>query len=220
MLNQESVFKRTTGSDTMSRNAYNLLMGVVLLWGFAINWLLVTNVPVESLLSINKWVFLGGYFASCLIGIFMMAKSSNPMISFIGYNFIVVPFGLVLNMVLYNIAPDIIQSAIQTTALVTFSMMVLGTLFPKFFESISGALFWSLLIVIVVEVVQSMFFNTHSGILDWIVAFIFCGYIGVDWGRANRIPKTADNAIDSAAALYMDIIILFMRIVQIFARNK
>ena len=143
MLNQESVFKRTTGSDTMSRNAYNFLMGVVLLWGFAINWLLVTNVPVESLLSINKWVFLGGYFASCLIGIFMMAKSSNPMISFIGYNFIVVPFGLVLNMVLYNIAPDIIQSAIQTTALVTFSMMVLGTLFPKFFESISGALFWS-----------------------------------------------------------------------------
>jgi hypothetical protein len=31
------------------------------------------------------------------------------------------------------------------------------------------------------------------------------------WGRANQIPRTMDNAVDSAAALYMDIIDLFLR---------
>ncbi|HCA63484.1 MAG TPA: hypothetical protein DEP73_05025, partial [Pseudomonas sp.] len=52
-----------------------------------------------------------------------------------------------------------------------------------------------------------------------IVVLIFCGYVGVDWGRANQIPKTLDNAIDSAAALYMDIINLFLRILRILGRK-
>ena len=60
----------------------------------------------------------------------------------------------------------------------------------------------------------------HHGIIDWIVVVIFCGYVGVDWGRANQIPKTVDNAVDSAAALYMDIINLFLRIVRILGRRK
>ena len=51
------------------------------------------------------------------------------------------------------------------------------------------------------------------------VAIIFCGYIGYDWGRANNIPKTYDNAVDCAAALYMDIIIFFLRILRIMGRN-
>ncbi|MBT7579493.1 MAG: hypothetical protein HN633_12065, partial [Candidatus Marinimicrobia bacterium] len=49
---------------------------------------------------------------------------------------------------------------------------------------------------------------------------IFCGYIGYDWGRANQIPKTLDNAVDSAAALYMDIINLFLRVLRILGRRR
>lgn len=220
MLENNSVFERKGTAHTMSANAYNLLIGLVLLWGFAFNWYLVSTVPTESLLSINKWVFFGGYFVSCLIGIFMFTASTNPIVSFIGYNFIVIPFGLILNVFLYKINPDIIQAAIQTTALVTVGMIALGTLFPRFFASIASALFWALLLVIVVELVQMFFFKTHSTITDWIVAAIFCGYIGVDWGRANSIERTADNAIDSAAALYMDIINLFIRIVSIMNDKK
>lgn len=44
--------------------------------------------------------------------------------------------------------------------------------------------------------------------------------IGYDWGRANRIPKTTDNAIDSAAAIYIDIINLFVRILRIMGRRR
>lgn len=220
MFNKESVFERSVGVDTLSRNAYNLLIGAVLLWGFAINWYLVATIPVESLLSINKWVFFGGYFVSCIAGIAMFSMSSNPIISFIGYNLVVVPFGLILNIFLAKVDPNIVHAAIQTTALVTLGMMTLGTIFPQFFAKIGSALFWSLLLVIIVEIVQSLFFNMHSGIIDWIVALIFCGYIGYDWGRANSIPRTVDNAIDSAAALYMDIINLFIRIVEIMGRNK
>ena len=68
-------------------------------------------------------------------------------------------------------------------------MMLLGTLFPKFFASIAGALTVALLLVIVVELVEVFILGIHHGVIDWIVVLIFCGYVGVDWGRANQIPK-------------------------------
>ena len=115
--------------------------------------------------------------------------------------------------------PKLVQEAIRVTALVTVGMMILGTLFPAFFRRISSALTVALLVVIVVELVEIFVFRARHGILDWIVVVIFCGYIGYDWGRANQIPKTLDNAIDSAAALYMDIINLFLRILRILGRK-
>ena len=53
--------------------------------------------------------------------------------------------------------------------------------------------------------------------MDWIVALIFCGYIGLDWVRAQSIPKNANNAIDSVVALYLDIINLFVRLLSIMS---
>jgi len=146
-------------------------------------------------------------------------KSDNPFISFIGYNFVVVPFGLVVNMVVSLYNPSIVAQAIRVTAFVTVAMMILGVLFPSFFQRIIGALTIALIIVIIIEVVQIFIMHIHQNWLDWAVAVIFCGYIGYDWGRANQIPKTLDNAVDSAAALYMDIINLFIRILSILGRR-
>ncbi|MDA3846221.1 MAG: Bax inhibitor-1 family protein, partial [Vallitaleaceae bacterium] len=87
-------------------------------------------------------------------------------------------------------------------------------------QKIQGALTVALISVIVISLVTSLIFKQSYGIIDWIVAIIFCGYIGYDWGRANMIPKTLDNAIDSAAALYMDIINLFLRVLRILGRRK
>jgi FtsH-binding integral membrane protein len=44
--------------------------------------------------------------------------------------------------------------------------------------------------------------------------------IGVDWGRANNIERTVDNAIDSAACLYLDIVNLFIRVLEIMGSAK
>ena len=125
-----------------------------------------------------------------------------------------------INVVVSQYDPDIVIDAMRITGFVTLIMMVLGSLFPQFFEKIIGALTIALLAVIVVEFVEIFILGIHYGIIDWIVALIFCGYIGYDWGRANRIPKTIDNAVDSAAALYMDIINLFLRILRILGRRR
>ncbi len=218
---ENSVFKRTaTTGTTISHAFYNLVIGCVLCWGFLVNWLMVKNIEPQAIADINPWVFFIGYFVSCFFGIFLFIKSNNAFISFIGYNFVVVPFGLIVNMAVHSYEPALVVEAIRITGIVTFVMMVLGSLFPAFFKKIAGALTIALFIVIIVECVELFFLKKHHGITDWIVVIIFCGYIGYDWGRANQIPKTMDNAVDSAAALYMDIIILFLRILRILGRRN
>jgi FtsH-binding integral membrane protein len=218
---ENKVFKRTEAtSEIISPAQYNLTIGAVLCWGFFVNWLMVKNIDPQAIVAINQWIFIIGFFGSCFFGVYLFTKSESPWVSFLGYNFVVVPFGLVVNIVVHRYDPELVLEAIRITGLVTFAMMVLGSLFPAFFKKIAGALTIALIIVIIVEVVEIYIFGIHHGIIDWIVVLIFCGYIGYDWGRANQIPKTRDNAVDSAAALYMDIINLFLRILRILGRRS
>ena len=220
MLTETKVFDRIGAeSDQISPAYYNLVLGLTLLWGFAINYLMVKNLD-PSLFAGSPILFMIGYFACSIIGMLIVQKSDKPFISFLGYNLVVLPLGLLVNMVVAQYDPRIVQDALRTTGMVTLAMMILGSLFPKFFQKIAGALTVALIAVIVVELISVFLFKTHHGIFDWIVALIFCGYIGYDWARANMIPKTVDNAIDSAAALYMDIVFLFLRILRILGNRN
>ena len=217
---ESNVFNRESkGEKEISAAAYNATIGVCLFWGFAVNWWLVVNIDPETLRAINIWIFLIGYLASCFFGVYLFNSSEKPLVSFIGYNFVVVPFGMIVNMVVSQYDQSLVIEAIRITAGVTIVMMILGSIYPRFFEKISGALTVALLAVLVVELSQIFVLGIHHDWIDWAVAVIFCGYIGYDWGRANQIPKTLDNAVDSAAALYMDIINLFLRILRILGRK-
>jgi len=218
---KSDVFERTRPQGALvSPATYNLVIGLTLCWGFLANWLIVKYIDTQYLLSIPLFVFFIAYFASCFLGIYLFNRYTEPAISFIGYNFVVIPFGLVVNIVVSRYDPTLVLGAIQVTALVTVVMMLLGATFPDFFKSIGTTLFISLLAMIFVELFQILVLGRVNEWVDWVVALIFCGYIGYDWGRANQIPKTVDNAIDSAAALYMDIINLFLRILRIMGRKK
>jgi FtsH-binding integral membrane protein len=216
----ERRLNRQQSGELIGAAEYNLIIGVVLLWGFAVNWLMLNYLPAQAIEAIDFRIFLLVYFASCFLGVYLFKSSPNPWISFIGYNFVVVPFGLVVNVVVSRYSPALVLDAMEITGLVTLVMMLLGATFPQFFQKIIGVLGIALLLVVIVELIEVFAFGIHHDILDWIVAIIFCGYIGYDWGRANAIPKTVDNAVDSAAALYMDIINLFLRILRILGRRK
>ncbi|CAI8894989.1 MULTISPECIES: Bax inhibitor-1 family protein [Pseudomonas] len=216
---ENQTFNRVGTNHQISANAYNLILGAVLLWGFAVNWYLVTTVPADVIQAIPMLLFMAGYMITTLTGVAIIFKSEKPLYSFLGYNLIVVPIGLLLVIVLPDYSHQNIIKAVQTTALLTVGMMLLGTAFPAFFKRIEASLFIALVVAIVVELGQAWLFGTRLAAMDWIVAAIFCGYIGVDWGRANQIERTVDNAIDSAASLYLDIINLFLRILRIMSKK-
>jgi FtsH-binding integral membrane protein len=219
MLSTKMIWDRREGADEISENTYNLTIGAVLLWGFALNHMMIQAVPYELVASIHPIVFMIGYIACAFAGTAVYTKSDDPMISFLGYNMIVVPLGLVLVLVLPGYSSDVVSRALFATGSVTGIMMMVGGAYPKAFLSIGRTLGVAFICTFVVEMGFVLFTGSSPAIFDWVMVAIFSLYIGYDWARAQALPKTLDNAVDAAASLYVDIIILFMRLLRIFARR-
>ena len=95
MFDTDSVWKRTTTNDPIISDAqYNLTIGLVLLWGFAVNFVTATVIPVSAIEAIPSLILFIGYFISCFAGISI--SSDVPSVSFVGYNLVVVPMGIVI----------------------------------------------------------------------------------------------------------------------------
>ena len=219
MFDTGAVFKRT-GTNLLSERQYNLIIGATLFWGFIMNYLLIKYIPASVVSSINPIVFIISYFAVCFLGIWMFTSSDSPAISFAGYNLVVIPFGLVINMAVSKYSPTIVIQSMFITAAVTLSMIIAGTIFPKFFEKLGAVLLTSLIVVILVELSLIIITGKSANWMNWIVAILFSLYIGYDWHRASTVPRTLNNAIDIAAALYMDIINLFLRVLGINSNSN
>ena len=85
--------------DTLNSNVYNGIIGFVLLWGFIVN-VCIVHFCSDIFMAMNPATLIVGYLIFGIIGIVMAVKSDNPFISFIGYNFVVVPIGAVLSVAL------------------------------------------------------------------------------------------------------------------------
>lgn len=218
---KQSTKKSYSQAVIISDRMFNFILGSMLLYGFAMNWYLVSTIPIETIKAIPQWKILVGYIVSAFAGIILYNSSDNPILSFIGYNLVVIPVGVVLQLILsiYSYDPNIVVQSVQLTTVVTFGMIVMGTLFPSFFKGISSMLFISLLMAIIAELVLMFVFKLNLKIMDFIIAIIFCGYIGYDWAKAQESEKTVDSAIDGAANLYLSIINLFIRILSIMGKK-
>jgi FtsH-binding integral membrane protein len=220
-MSEESVWDRRSTSDAeVSSFAYNGTIGAVLAWGFLLNAWLVRNVPVETMTGINPWVFLIGYIVLVMAGTALFTMSTNPVVSFAGYNLVAVPIGLLLVRYLAFVEPAVIERAMLTTGGVTLAMMLLAMTFPAAFLRLGRALFIGLIVAVVAELLVVLFTKQHPGVFDWVFVLLFSGYIGFDWARAQALPHTIDNAVDAAASLYIDIVNLFIRLVSILSRRR
>lgn len=201
-------------SKEINANVYNLVIGAMVAYGLIVNIFMVSFFS-EEFMNINPWVFIIGYFISCIVGSIIAAKSNNPFISFIGYNLIVVPIGILLCICLPDYSSTAILPAIVITSVIVVVMMVLATVAPQFFRGLGTTLFVVLLVNIIVELIAVLAFGYNGNLFNWIAILVFSGYIGYDWCKAQDYPKTFDNAIDSAIDIYLDIINLFIRILEI-----
>lgn len=206
------------GSDEMSRNTFYFVLGSILSWGFVLT-MLVARSTAEWHPGILEMLLVG--LGIPIIGIVMSAASSNPMISFIGFNMVVVGLSAILGpaLAMYEIKePGLIERAATMTAFVSAVMGVSGMMFPNFYRSIGGALFGALTALVIVSFARLFIPAIQGvGIIDYISAGIFSLYIGFDMWRASEVPATIDNAVDVAVALYLDILNLFLDLLRIMA---
>ena len=202
----------------VSEQKYNFIIGAVLLYGFLMNALLVA-VAGPFVASINPIALIIGYFICCVMGSIIVNTSKNPVGSFIGFNLIAVPIGALLSVCLPGYPVENIIAAVLATAAVTAMMMALATAKPNWFAKLGPVLFLSLLIGIVVELI-AMLLGFWSGIFDLFFVLLFSAYIGYDYYKSQSYQKTIDNAVDSAVDLYLDIINLCLRLLDIIGRKK
>lgn len=219
---REKKFNISTSSIMLSERMYNTALGATVLYGLIMNIIMCFALG-SRMMYVNPIALYIGYFVSCIIGI-IMSKSMNPVISFIGYNFIVIPIGLILSITI-SIYVDaglsyLISQAIVLTTAITFTMIGLSIAFPQFFSGLGKLLFGCLLGLLVADVVALIFFPGMQNALAWLGAILFSLYIGYDYWKAQQYPKTLDNAIDSAIDIYLDIINLFVRILEILGKKS
>lgn len=218
LKNRGTVFDRIeieSPGARVSACTYNLVIGMVLCWGLYINWLLAKNLDFAVLADFSPLLLMGGCFAAFCFGVLLFNNSTQPLFSFLGYNLVVVPLGLAFIVTVQPFARFLITDALRVAVLATITMTCFGVFLPRFFEKISGTLLTAVLSVVFIAAIEILMLQKQHHVIDLLMALVFCSYVGIDWGRANRIPKTIPNAVDSAAAVYMDIINLFLRLFRI-----
>ena len=204
---------------------YNLILGGTLLWGFLANALICFFTRNMALIDYAVPILIG-YIVLALVGV-LMTRSRSATVSFVGYNLVVIPLGFVLSLFISEFEPLMVATVFFETAAVTLTMMLLSLIFPRLFLSMGRALGMTLLIVIVVELVISVVmyatgaFNDNVFLLiDGIIVVVFSLYIGYDWAVAQQRHRSVDAAVDSACALYLDVINLFIRLLSIMGRRS
>lgn len=209
---------RADEGTIISTAQYNATIGGLTLYGLLMNAALAST-ATAFMQSVNPLVFLLIYFVCSIAGVMMSVKSTSPMVSFIGYNLVVVPIGLLLSLVIPFEDPSVVTAAILTTAAVTAIMVMLALMKPDIFDGMGRALSIALIVGFIAELIAKLL-GYGGDLFNWLFVLIFAGYIGYDLHVAQRYPKTLDNAIDSALDMYLDIINLFMRLLQILGNSK
>lgn len=218
--NENAYYSEKTNVNIEART-YNFILGACVVWGLFANFI-ICKYFTDVALNMNPLVLIIGYIVLAFAGILISRKSDSALISFIGYNMVVIPVGLVLSISVYaygGINSDVVTNAFMCTMIITALMLVAGTLFPDKFIKLGNVLGIALLCILVSSIVF-LFIRTDSIITSWLCAVVFSLYIGYDIAKANKKAFTADNAVDSAVDLYLDIINLFLRLLRILGRSS
>ena len=165
------------------------------------------------------WLFVG-YIVLALVGIMMSARSSSPVVSFIGFNLLVLPMGVMLCLLVPGLPVAVVTKALLLTGIVTATMVLLGIVQPNLFLSMGRTLFIAFIAAFIAELVATFLFHYNGTAFDWIFVILFSGYIGYDVAKAQIYPKTVDFAIDCALDIYIDIIGLFIRLLSLLSREN
>ncbi len=213
------VFDRQ-GRDSISGPFFYAALTASLLWGLVVT-AIVAHKVIASQYQPGLWEILLLGLALPIVGIIVALKSDNPIVSFIGYNMIVIPFGIILGPAVNHYSQDVIRNAFMLTAIITFVMGFAGTCFPRLFENMGAPLLLSLGALVLVRVAQIFIPEMQSlGFIDYIAAGIFSLYIGYDMYRASVVQKSLDSAVDISVDLYLDIINLFLNLLRIMGNKK
>lgn len=205
-------------SDRMNRSTYNMTLCGMLMYGLAAN--LIICIKYENIYMISQigsTKFFVGYLICMIAGCIMSSVAVTPLGNFAGYNLVVLPSGFVLSTVVHDyggIESEVVIQAFLVALCVSICMMIFAVLNPKSCRNLGWILLPVLIGLILAELVISL---TDMKVIStsWIGAIVFSLYLAYDVWRSQVYPATLSNAIKCAMDLYLDIINLFLEILEL-----
>jgi len=211
-------------SARLSRRAYNLIMGGLVMLGFLVIGACAALAATPGfLLAVYQNYFpimLGSVIAS-LAGIIVLhlgMKREGFGMALAGYALVIGSIGFTTGLVLPMYDLPSIANAFVGTALIAALFTLLGAAFPAFFARVQGIALTALFALIIVSVVGS-FMGVAMGWLDYAVILVFCGFIGYDTYRAQQCEATVKMAVFNAVQIWLDLVNVFIRILAIVGRR-
>ena len=152
LLKSSEVFDHFGSAHQVSERTFFGLLAFFVTYGLA-GTALVADYMMGTTFNPGTIVSLILGLAIPIAGIFV-SQSDKWFISFIGYNMVLLPFGVILGPALRETDPDLIRNVAGITAMVTVIMGASGVMFPRFYSQIGGALFIALLGLVGVRILQ------------------------------------------------------------------
>lgn len=205
----------------LTAREYNTTIFGTVLYGLVVNFLICLFCG-DMAATVNSITFFLAYLVCVIVGCVISAVSTNPVAGFIGYNLIVLPSGFVISVAVQEyggLGSEVVTEAFLVAALVIATMTLFAALNPQFCNRLGSLLFMALMGLIVAEIVL-LFMGMRNIAVSWISAIIFSFYISYDVSRSQMYPYTISNAIGSAMDIYLDIVNLFLSLLEIFGEHS
>ncbi len=209
----------------MSARMFNLTVSGLIFIGFCVMALgsyATSTLAFYKLFASSGLGLILGMFAGSIAGLIMMSVAAGRQsagLSIAGFALFVSSFGLTASIGLAMYDLPTINTAFAATAGITLVFGTLGMLFPSFFSKAMGVVTGCLFGVIIVELVL-MFMGVPQTVLDYAVVAIFAFFIAFDTYKATQVEPTLPNAVLAASNLFVDIVNVFLRILDIIGRKN
>lgn len=216
-------------ANELSRKLYMLLVCAWTAAGIALSAITAFYSQGIPLRSWNAWGVLGFFaviFAVSLGGTYIAQKSDNPVISLLGYALVAGPFGVMLGPVVAEYTTASIVKVFIITSAIVLVLGLVEVMIPDNLAPWGTPLMGALLLLIggyFLVPLMSLFGLPVVGamtVLDWVGLVIFGALVIFDLNRAARLPFTHDNAVDSAMAIYLDFINIFIRLLSLMGKKN
>lgn len=215
----ESVWDRT-GVDEINPHLYAFMVCFWTTIGVGISS--VASI-ISGQLTFSAWWQVLLFAVICMAfafgGLAITAASDDPFISFIGFMLVAGSMGFLAGPAFAAYDPAIVAKAFFVTGMMSIVLGFVGLIYPASLESLGGFLFGALALLIIGMIVLPLL-GLSMTLLHWVAVIVFSAYIVFDMNRAMRLPHTHDNAIDSAAAIYLDILNLVLHVLPLLANSS
>lgn len=225
-ISQTSTGFEGTAAKRLSPRMFNLAVSGLIFLGFCVmglgTYYTGTMDFAKAMSSVGgSFGFMVLTLVGTVAGIFIMsagASRQSAAISLVGYALFASTFGLLSSVALVRYDLPTINTAFAATAAITFVFGALGVTFPQVFKRVGGVCCGVLMALLLVEIVLAVM-GVSQTITDYIVVIVFAGFIGYDTYTATQVEPTLPNAVMVATNLFMDIINVFLRILDIVGRR-